>query len=97
MIGVLGREAVIFACRGCHRIQTVGIDELTPIRDFGFARLVANWLLGVFIDLLDVARGQQLTPVPTMFHAVSIVRSFDVPGAGAECSPPAAVIAVADK
>ena len=71
MVGVLGHEAVVPACRGRHGAQEVGANELKPLLDLGLAWLVAKWLLRALVDLADVARDQRLGEMDSRLGDVS--------------------------
>ena len=63
IVGILGHEAAVPSRRGRHGTQEVGADELKPPRDLGLTRLVANWLFGAVVDLVNVTRGQRVREI----------------------------------
>ena len=60
VIGALGHERAVLARRGRHGTQKIDVDDLKPPHDLGHARLVANLLFGVVVDLVNVVRGQRV-------------------------------------
>ena len=79
VVGTLGHEAENPACRRRHGTQEVGADELKPPRDLGLVRLVAKWLFGAVVDLVNVAHGQRageidssLGDIPRVLHGALV-------------------------
>ena len=60
MVGERGHEVIVPSRRERHGYQEVGANELKPLRDLGFAWIVAKSLLDDFVDLADVIRGQRV-------------------------------------
>ena len=60
MVGALGHEAIVFVRRGRHGSQEVGADEPKSLRGLGLAQLVASWIFGAVVDLVNAARGQRI-------------------------------------
>ena len=70
MVGTLGHEAANPARHRRHGTQDVGADELKPPHDLGLVRLVAKWLFGTVIDLVNVARGQRVGEIDSRLGIV---------------------------
>ena len=83
VVGVLGHEAVVSARRERYRTQEVGAGKLKPLRGFGLARLIVNWLFGAVVDLVNVARDQRVDGIDSRLshvpRAACMVRSSGCP------------------
>ena len=82
VIRELSHEEVLPVHHGRHGTNEVGDDGLKPLRDLGLARVVANWLFGAVVDLVNIVRSQRvgkidsrLSDVPPGLHG-AFVRIF---------------------